>query len=146
MIQTLFFPCFTSRRFPSYLLSITKTVLILLSVNPSLIFLFRLLPSPVHLTGFSFYMFPDFLVIFILLSSTRLVLNIVLLPSNPTPRRFPSYLLLIPKRLPTYFPLLLLLYFLFIFYFPGASCWIFLLYLPRFPCHFLTCGHQPVWC
>ena len=35
----------------------------------SLIFVFLLLPSPVHLTWFSFNIFPNFLAIFILLSS-----------------------------------------------------------------------------
>ena len=32
-----------------------KTVSVMLSLHPSLIFLFRLLPSPVHLTGFSLF-------------------------------------------------------------------------------------------
>ena len=37
-------------------------------LNPCRIFTFHLLPSPVHPTGFSFYTFPGFLVIFLLLS------------------------------------------------------------------------------
>ena len=40
-------------------------------LTPSRIFHFNLLPFPVHPTGFSFYIFPGFLVIFILLSSNN---------------------------------------------------------------------------
>ena len=47
----------------------SKMVPVLPSLNPSLIFIFPLLPSPLYPTGFSFYIFPEFLVIFILLSS-----------------------------------------------------------------------------
>ena len=47
----------TPRRFPSYL---TLTL-----------FLYFLLPSPVHPTGFSFCFFPGFLAIYILLSSNN---------------------------------------------------------------------------
>ena len=49
----------------------SKTVPVLLSLDPSLIFPFHLLPSPVHPTGFSFCFFPGFLVIFIILSSNN---------------------------------------------------------------------------
>ena len=49
----------------------SKTVPVLPSVNPSLIFPFHLLPSLVHPIGFSFYSFPGFLAIFILLSSNN---------------------------------------------------------------------------
>ena len=42
------------------------------SLDPSsLIFPFHLLPSPVHPTGFSFCIFPGFLAIFILMSSSN---------------------------------------------------------------------------
>ena len=40
-------------------------------LDPSLIFPFHILPSPVHPTGFSFCFFPGFLAIFILLSSNN---------------------------------------------------------------------------
>ena len=46
----------------------SKTVPVLPSLDPSRIFHFRLLPSPVHLTGFFFCFFPGFLTIFVLLS------------------------------------------------------------------------------
>ena len=49
----------------------SKTVSVLPSVDPSLIFPFQLLPYPAHPTGFSFYIFSGFLVIFILLSSNK---------------------------------------------------------------------------
>ena len=48
-----------------------KTVLFLPSLDPSLIFPFHLLSSPVHPTGFSVYIFPGFLDIFILLSTNN---------------------------------------------------------------------------
>ena len=44
----------------------SKTVPVLLSLDPSLIFPFHLLPFPVHPTGFSICFFPGFLAIFIL--------------------------------------------------------------------------------
>ena len=47
----------------------SKTVPVLPSFNSSLLFPFHLLPYPMHLTGFSLYIFPGFLAIFILLSS-----------------------------------------------------------------------------
>ena len=46
----------------------SKMVPVLPSLNPSLIFIFPLLPSPLYPTGFSFYIFPGSLTIFILLS------------------------------------------------------------------------------
>ena len=49
----------------------SKTVPVLPSVDPSLIFPFHLLPSPVYPTGFSICIFPGFLAIFILLSSNN---------------------------------------------------------------------------
>ena len=45
----------------------SKTVSVVPSINPSLIFPFHLLLSPVHTAGFSYCFFPGFLVIFILL-------------------------------------------------------------------------------
>ena len=47
----------------------SETVSVLPFLHPFLIFLFHLLPSPVHPTGFSFYFLPSLLAIFILLSS-----------------------------------------------------------------------------
>ena len=41
-----------------------KTVLVIPSLDPSLIFPFHLLPSPTYPTGFSFCFFPGFLAIF----------------------------------------------------------------------------------
>ena len=49
----------------------SKTVPVLSSLNPSLIFPFHHLPSPVHPTGFTFRVFPGFLVIFTLSSSNN---------------------------------------------------------------------------
>jgi len=49
----------------------SKTIPVLPSLDPSLIFPFHLLPSPVHPTGFSFCFFPAFVAIFILLSSNN---------------------------------------------------------------------------
>ena len=49
----------------------SKTVPVLPSLDPSLIFPFHLSTSPVHPIGFSFHFFPVFLVIFILLSSNN---------------------------------------------------------------------------
>ena len=43
----------------------SKTVPVLPSLDPSLIFPFLLIPSPVHPTGFSFCFFPGFLAILI---------------------------------------------------------------------------------
>ena len=40
------------------------------------------------------------------------------------------------RQISSYLILTLLLYFLFIFTFPGAPYWIFYLYLPRLSCHF----------
>ena len=48
-----------------------KTFPVLLFLSPSPIFPFHLLPFPVHPTGFSFYIFPGFLAMFILLSSNN---------------------------------------------------------------------------
>ena len=56
---------------PSVAWTSHKTVPVLLSLQPSHIFLFNLLPSPVHTTGFSFYVFTGFLATFILLSSSN---------------------------------------------------------------------------
>ena len=44
----------------------SKTVPVLPSLDPSLIFPFVLIPFPVYLTGFSFYIFPGYFAIFIL--------------------------------------------------------------------------------
>ena len=63
----------TSRRFPFL---------------PSLIFPLHLLPSPVHLTGFSFCFYPGFLAIFILLSSNS---NIATLQFTATLHTQKSY-------------------------------------------------------
>ena len=41
-----------------------------------------------------------------------------------------------PRRFPPHLLLTLLLHFHFIFYFPDATYWIFLLFLPWLPCHF----------
>ena len=49
----------------------SKTVPVLPSLDPSLIFPFYLIPSPVDLTGFSFCFFPGFLAIYILLSANN---------------------------------------------------------------------------
>ena len=54
----------------------SKTILALSSIKPSLIFHFHQLPSPVHTTGFFFYIFPNFLAMFILLSSNNNYLSI----------------------------------------------------------------------
>ena len=51
-----------------------KTIPIVPSLNPSLIFPFHLLSSPVHPIVFSFYFFPGLLAIFILLSSNNKLL------------------------------------------------------------------------
>ena len=48
-----------------------KTVPVLLFLRPSLMFLLHLLPSPVHPNRIFFYIFPDFLTIFILLLSNN---------------------------------------------------------------------------
>ena len=45
----------------------SKMVSVLPSLDPSLIFIFNVLPSPVHPTGFFFCFFPGLLSIFILL-------------------------------------------------------------------------------
>ena len=49
----------------------SKTVIVLPSLYPTLIFPFHILPYPVQPTGFSFGYFPGFLAIFILLSSNN---------------------------------------------------------------------------
>ena len=49
----------------------SKTVPVLPSLGPSLIFSFHLFPSPVYPTGFFFCFFPGFLAIFILISSNN---------------------------------------------------------------------------
>ena len=65
---------FKYRRIPSYLLCTL------------LLFLFNLLPSPVHPTGFFFCFFPGFLVIYTLLSSKNNSTRV-----TSTSRRSPSY-------------------------------------------------------
>ena len=59
----------------------SKTVPILPFLDPSLIFPFHLLPSPVHPTGFSFCFFTGFLAIFISLSSNN-ILTVGQMPSE----------------------------------------------------------------
>ena len=49
----------------------SKMVPVLPSLDPSHIYIFHLLPTPVYLTGFYFCFFPVFLVIFISLSSNN---------------------------------------------------------------------------
>ena len=49
----------------------SKSVLVLPSLNPSLLFTFHLFPSPLYPAGFSFCFFPGFLDTFILLSSNN---------------------------------------------------------------------------
>ena len=49
----------------------SKTVHVLHSLDPSLIFPFHLLPSSVHLARFPFWFFPGFFVIFILSSNNN---------------------------------------------------------------------------
>ena len=65
--------CVHRRCFYNHLISKlkSKTVPVLPSVGPSLIFPFHLLPFPVHHTRFSFCFFPGFFKIFILLSSNK---------------------------------------------------------------------------
>ena len=53
----------------------SKTVPVLPSFDPSLLYPFHLSPSPVHPIGFSFCLFPGFLDIFILFSSNNNRLN-----------------------------------------------------------------------
>ena len=58
---------------PNPFLCVYKTVPVLLSLHPSFIFPFHLLPPRLHPTGFSFYILPGFLAIFILLASLPLL-------------------------------------------------------------------------
>ena len=53
----------------------SKTVPVLPSLDPSILFPFYLLPSPVHPTRFSFCFFPGFFAIFILLSSNNILIH-----------------------------------------------------------------------
>ena len=71
----------------------SKTVPVLPSLDPSLMYPFHLLPSPVHPTGFLFYIFPGFLAIFILLSSNNnIIYPFDLLPSPVHPTGFSFYI------------------------------------------------------
>ena len=72
-----------------------RTVLVLLSPDPSLAFPFHFLLSPVHPTGFSFYFFPGFLAIFTLLSSNnnnKYVVTWPYPPYNTMCHFYPKYL------------------------------------------------------